>query len=125
MSLRFSKVFLRLLGSLAGIGLMPSAVLAQAETKGWYATIYAQQSRLGASGLAESGAAGAGSGLRAEFGSGTGFGGDIGWRCGNGWAAEVEWNYRSHSLDALRQGSTNRAREGDFASNIFLELIRK
>ena len=120
MSLRFSKVFLRLLGSLAGIGLMPSTVLAQAETKGWYATIYAQQSRLGASGLAESGAAGAGSGLRAEFGSGTGFGGDIGWRYGNGWAAEVEWNYRSHSLDALRQGSTNRAREGDFASNIFL-----
>lgn len=120
MSLRPSTVFSRLLGSLLCIGLVPGAALAQAEPKGWYATIYGQHSRLSASGLAESGASGAGSGLRAEFGSGKGFGGDIGWRYGNGWAAEVEWNYRSHSLDALRQGGTNRARDGDFASNILL-----
>jgi opacity protein-like surface antigen len=108
------------LGSLLCASLLPSAAQAQAEPKGFYATIYGQYSRIGSSNLTESGAQGAGSGLRAEFSAGSGWGGDFGWRYGNGWAAEIEWNYRSHSLDTLRAGNTTLARDGDFASNIFL-----
>lgn len=109
-----------LLGALLCATLLPAPALAQVEPKGYYATLYGQYSQIGSSSLAESGALGAGNGLRAEFDRGFGWGGDLGWRYGNGWAAEVEWNYRSHSLDALRQGGTNLARDGDFASNIFL-----
>lgn len=117
MFLRPSSLFL---GSLLCASLLPAAALAQAEPKGFYATVYGQHSRIGASSFAESGALGAGNGLRAEFGGGLGLGGDLGWRYGNGWAAEVEWNYRSHPLDTLRQGGAVLAREGDFASNILL-----
>jgi outer membrane autotransporter protein len=102
------------------MGLLPAAVLAQTEPRGFYVTGYAQVSRIGSSTFAESGALGAGSGLAAEFGSGRGLGGDIGYRYGNGWAAEVEWNYRSHKLSSLRQGGGTLARDGDFASNILL-----
>jgi len=116
----FQRSFSRLLGPLLCVSLIPAAALAQVESKGFYATIYGQHSRVGSSNFTESGALGAGLGLRAEFGSGVGFGGDFGWRYGNGWAAEVEWNYRSHSLDALRQGGANLARDGDFASNTLL-----
>ncbi|MCO4088054.1 MAG: porin family protein [Limnohabitans sp.] len=108
------------IGPLLCASLMPAAAMAQADSKGFYATIYAQQSRIGSSNFTESGTQGAGNGLRAEFGSGLGFGGDIGYRYGNGWASEIEWNYRRHSLDALRQGSSNLTRDGDFASNILL-----
>lgn len=108
------------IGPLLCASLMPAAAIAQADSKGFYATIYAQQSRIDASNFTESGAMGAGSGLRAEFGTGLGFGGDIGYRYGNGWASEIEWNYRSHALNALRQGSSKLTRDGDFASNILL-----
>jgi outer membrane autotransporter protein len=116
----FERVQSRFLVPVLWASLLPAAAHAQVEPKGFYATIYGQYSRIGASDLTESGALGAGSGLRAEFGRGAGFGGDFGFRYGNGWAAEVEWNYRSHSLDALRQAGTNLARDGDFASNILL-----
>jgi outer membrane autotransporter protein len=109
----------RFLGSLL-LSLVPAAALAQVEAKGFYITLYGQYSQIGSSTFTESGALGAGSDLRAEFGSGLGLGGDIGYRYGNGWAAEVEWNYRSHSLDSLRQGGVTLARNGDFASNILL-----
>lgn len=92
--------------------LAPAAAMAQAEPKGFYATIYGQYSQIGSSDFTESGAQGAGSGLRAEFGGGIGFGGDIGYRYGNGWAAEVEWNYRRHSMDALQRNGSNLARVG-------------
>jgi opacity protein-like surface antigen len=82
--------------------------------------LYGQYSKIGSSTVNETGARGAGNGLRAGFDSGSGWGGDIGWRYGNGWAAELEWNYRSHSLNALRLGSANLARDGDFASNILM-----
>lgn len=108
------------LGALLCASLLPAAALAQAEPKGFYATLYGQYSKIGSSSFSESGALGAGNGLRAEFGGGTGWGGDLGYRYGNGWAAELEWNYRSHSLDTLRQSGPNLARDGDFASNIFL-----
>lgn len=111
----------RVLGSALCLSLVPTAALAQSEPKGFYVTIYGQQSNIGSSSSwTESGAQGAGTGLRAEFGSGLGFGGDFGYRYGNGWAAEVEWNYRRHSLDTLSQGGTNVARDGDFASNTLL-----
>jgi opacity protein-like surface antigen len=109
-----------LLGPLLCLGLMPATALAQAESKGFYASIYGQYSQIGSSTFSELGPSGFGSGLRAEFGGGMGLGGDIGYRYGNGWAAEIEWNYRSHSLDELRQGGAIRARDGDFASNIVL-----
>jgi outer membrane autotransporter protein len=116
----FQRSFSRLLGPLLCASLMPAAALAQVEPKGFYVTLYGQYSRIGSSTFNESGALGAGNGLRAEFGSGAGFGGDFGWRYGNGWAAEVEWNYRSHSLDAVRLGGANLARDGDFASNTLM-----
>jgi len=102
------------------VSLLPAVALAQTEPKGFYVTGYAQYSRIGSSTFTESGAFGAGSGLNAEFSGGRGLGGDIGYRYGNGWAAEVEWNYRSHKLSSLRQGGATVAREGDFASNILL-----
>lgn len=116
----FQRYLNYVIGPLLCASLMPATAMAQADSKGFYATIYAQQSRIGSSNFTESGALGAGNGLRAEFGTGLGFGGDIGYRYGNGWASEIEWNYRRHSLDALRQGSRNLTRDGDFASNILL-----
>lgn len=117
MSLRSSSLFL---GTLWCASLLPASAIAQADPKGFYGTLYGQHSRIGASTAAESGTQGAGTGLRAEFGGGVGFGGDFGWRYGNGWAAEVEWNYRRHSLDALKKGAATVARDGDFASNTLL-----
>jgi hypothetical protein len=116
----FHRAFSRFFIPLLCAGMAPAAALAQTDSKGFYITVYGQHSRIGSSNMAESGTLGAGVGLRAEFASGTGFGGDIGYRYGNGWAAEVEWNYRRHSLDSLRRGSANLSRDGDFASNILL-----
>ncbi len=101
-------------------GLSPATALAELEPKGFYVTLYGQYSQIGSSNFTESGALGAGSGLRADFGGGSGLGGDIGWRYGNGWAAEVEWSYRSHSIDPLKQGGSYISRDGDFASNTLL-----
>jgi hypothetical protein len=91
---------------------------AQTETPGFYASVYAQTSRLGSTTFDEIGNAGLGSGLRADFDGGVGFGGDIGYRYGNGWAAEFEWNWRRHDLKSLQGGGTA-VTDGDFASNIF------
>ena len=91
--------------------------LAATEPRGYYATIYAQASRLGSTSFDESSGV-LGAGLTAKFDAGLGFGGDIGFRYGNGWAAEVEWNYRRHDLKSL-SGSTTTVNDGDFASNIF------
>jgi outer membrane autotransporter protein len=102
------------------ISLLPAAAIAQTEPKGFYVTAYGQYSRVGSSTFTESGGSGAGAGLSAEFGRGLGLGGDIGYRYGNGWAAEVEWNYRSHGLKSLRQGGNGLASDGDFASNTLL-----
>ena len=93
--------------------------LADVEPRGFYATLYAQASRLGSTGFNEVGSAGFGSGLKAEFDGGFGLGGDFGFRYGNGWAAEIEWNYRRHDLKSLRRGTTTLVTDGDFASNIF------
>jgi outer membrane autotransporter protein len=109
----------RFVGTLL-MSLLPAAAIAQMEPKGFYVTGYAQYSRIGSSTFTESGALGAGSGLNAEFKGGGGLGGDIGYRYGNGWAAEVEWNYRRHSLSSLRQGGATLAQDGDFASSIIL-----
>lgn len=116
----FQRSLSRLLGPLLCVSLLPASALAQAEPKGFYATIYGQGSQITSSNLTESGARGAGTGLRAEFGNGYGFGGDFGYRYGNGWAAEVEWNYRSHALDTLKKGSVTIASDGDYASNTLL-----
>ena len=92
--------------------------LAATEPRGYYATIYAQASRLSSTSFDESGTGELGAGLTAKFDMGFGFGGDIGFRYGNGWAAEVEWNYRRHDLKSLSV-STTTVNDGDFASNIF------
>jgi opacity protein-like surface antigen len=101
--------------------------LAATEPRGYYATIYAQASRLGSTSFDEIGNAGFGNGLKAEFDAGFGFGGDIGFRYGNGWAAEVEWNYRRHDLNSLRNsGGATIVNDGDFASNIlFINGLRR
>jgi opacity protein-like surface antigen len=106
-------------GLLFSVCLVPSLGFCHNESKGFYGTIYSQQSRIGSSQFTESGSLGKGSGLRADFQRGIGLGGDVGYRYGNGWASEFEWNYRTHGLNALRQGSTALAQDGDFASNIF------
>ncbi len=94
-------------------------VVAQDDERGFYATAYAQASRLASTDFDEIGNAGLGRGLEAEFDLGLGLGGDIGYRYGNGWAAEIEWNWRRHELQSLRGGAGARIDDGDFASNIF------
>ncbi len=89
--------------------------IAATEPRGFYASIYAQASRLSSTSFDESSGV-LGPGLRANFDTGFGFGGDIGFRYGNGWATEVEWNYRRHNLKSLSGAVVN---DGDFASNIF------
>ena len=117
------------LGSAILLGLIaatPATSLAQTEPSGFYATLYGQLSRLGSTGFNETGNAGFGSGLTAEFGTGFGFGGDVGYRYGNGWATEIEWNWRRHDVTSLRRGSTTIAADGDFASNIlFVNGLRR
>ncbi len=113
-----------LLGCIAATAL-PS--VAATEPRGYYATIYTQASQLGSTSFdaIDSGVTGFGSGLTAKFDTGFGFGGDIGFRYGNGWAAEVEWNYRRHDLKSL-SGSTPAVNDGDFASNIiFINGLRR
>lgn len=98
-------------------------LLAATEPRGYYATIYAQASRLGSTTIDQTGTSGLGSGLTADFDMGFGFGGDIGFRYGNGWAAEVEWNYRRHDVKSL---TGNPGIDGDFASNIiFINGLRR
>lgn len=102
--------------ALAGAVLWPLGASAQASDRGWYATLYGSYSRLGSTDLAESSL---GSGLKASFDGGFGFGGAWGWRYGNGWAAELEWDYRRHNIGSLRDASgTTLGRDGDYASNI-------
>jgi opacity protein-like surface antigen len=93
--------------------------MAQTEPRGFYATAYVQASKLGSTTFDEIGDAGFGSGLKANFGTGLGLGGDIGYRYGNGWATELEWNWRRHDLKSLSRGGAKIAADGDFASNIF------
>lgn len=110
-----------LLGCIAATTL---PTLAATEPRGYYATIYAQASRLGATSFDNTGG-GLGAGLTAKFDTGFGFGGDIGFRYGNGWAAEVEWNYRRHDLKSL-SGSNPTVNDGDFASSIlFINGLRR
>ena len=98
---------------------MTGSSWAQTEPRGFYATVYAQSSKLGSTTFDEVGGAGFGSGLTARFGTGLGLGGDIGFRYGNGWASELEWNWRRHDLESLNRGGSLIASNGDFASNIF------
>lgn len=79
--------------TLGGLLASATAVQAQSEPKGFYASIYTQASRLGSTTFDEFGSAGFGSGLEARFKTGMGLGGDIGYRYGNGWATEFEWNW--------------------------------
>jgi opacity protein-like surface antigen len=121
--------FLRYLRPAALLGCLAfttSPLLAQTEPRGYYATIYGQASQLRSTTFNEIGNAGFGSGLKADFGSGFGLGGDIGFRYGNGWAAEVEWNFRSHDLKSLKKGSATLLNDGDLASNIlFVNGLRR
>ncbi len=112
-----------LLGTLAATA---TPLLAQTETRGFYATVYAQASRLGATSFDEIGNAGFGTGVRAGFSGGLGLGGDIGYRYGNCWAAELEWNWRRHDLKRLQRGAATLVTDGDFASNIlFVNGLRR
>lgn len=117
---------LRALSLSAGLAALAAPAAAQGEPPGFYGTLYVQFSRLGSTSFDETGGGGLGPGLKASFGSGVGFGGDLGYRYGNGWAAEVEWNYRRHDLDALRSGGATVATEGDYASNtLFVNGLRR
>jgi hypothetical protein len=121
--------FLRSFSALAASSLMfgmAGTSWAQTEPRGFYATVYAQTSKLGSTTFNEIGNAGLGSGLKASFGTGLGLGGDIGFRYGNGWASELEWNWRRHDLKSLNRGATTLASSGDFASNIiFVNGLRR
>lgn len=121
--------FLRSFSALAASSLMfgmAGTSWAQTEPRGFYATVYAQTSNLGSTTFNEIGNAGLGSGLKASFGTGLGLGGDIGFRYGNGWASELEWNWRRHDLQSLNRGATTLASSGDFASNIiFVNGLRR
>lgn len=105
---------------------MAGTAWGQTEPRGFYATVYAQASQLGSTTFDEIGNAGFGLGLRASFGTGLGLGGDIGYRYGNGWASELEWNWRRHGLKSLQRGASTLATSGDFASNIiFVNGLRR
>lgn len=109
-----------------GLALTALPLMAQVEPRGFYATVYAQSSRLGSTVFDENGNANLGPGVKADFKSGTGFGGDIGFRYGNGWAAEFEWNYRRHELRNLHKTGTTGVTDGDYASNIiFINGLRR
>jgi opacity protein-like surface antigen len=90
------------------------------EKRGFYTNLYLGPSGLLSTDLTESRTQGGTASGSASFDPGFGFGGAVGYRYGNGWAAEVEWNYRRHPLNALRQGGTNLSSDGDFASNVLL-----
>jgi hypothetical protein len=98
---------------------MTGTTSAQAEPRGFYTTVYAQASTLGSTTFNEVGNAGLGTGLKASFGAGLGLGGDIGFRYGNGWASELEWNWRRHDLKSVYRSGSKLASSGDFASNTF------
>jgi opacity protein-like surface antigen len=105
---------------------MASTCWAQTEPRGYYATVYAQASNLGSTTFDEVGSPGFGPGLTARFGTGLGLGGDIGFRYGNGWASELEWNWRRHDLKSLKGGGSTIASSGDFASNtLFINGLRR
>lgn len=111
-----------------GMAALASSAQAQTDDSGFYATVYAQASRLGSTTFDEIGTARFGTGLKADFDTGLGLGGDFGYLYGNGWAAEVEWNWRRHDLSSLRRSGTAVAgvTEGDFASNIiFVNGLRR
>jgi outer membrane protein W len=91
----------------------PTVHASSQDPAGWYGNLFAGPSNLGSTSLTETRNPGGSLGDRAEFGSGFGFGGALGYRYGNGWAAEVAWDYRRHSLKKL--GGTTV--DGDFASN--------
>lgn len=106
---------LPILALVAG-SLVPWSASAQTRDSGWYGTLYASTSRLGSTDLT---ASSIGSGLKAGFDGGFGFGGALGWRYGNGWATEVEWDYRRHNVGSLRDASgASIGSDGDYASNI-------
>jgi opacity protein-like surface antigen len=108
------------------LSVMAASSIAQTEPHGFYATAYAQASKLGSTSFDEIGNAGFGSGLKSNFGTGIGLGGDIGYRYGNGWASELEWNWRRHDLKVLSRAGTTLASNGDFASNIiFVNGLRR
>ncbi len=116
-----------LCGALAGIFTASAmSASAQEEAAGFYVTGYAQVSRLSSTSFDETGTAGFGRGLKADFDLGLGLGGDFGYRYGNGWAAEFEWNWRRHELDSLNSGRGPVVDEGDFASNVlFVNGLRR
>jgi opacity protein-like surface antigen len=101
-------------------------VQSDAEPQGFYVTAYAQASRLSSTTFDEIGDANLGVGLTAEFDTGFGLGGDFGFLYGNGWAAELEWNWRRHELKSLEGAGSAAVSEGDFASNIlFVNGLRR
>ncbi len=123
--MKFFRSFSPLAVSILMIG-MAGTSLAQTEPRGFYATVYAQASNLGSTTFDEVGSASFGSGLTARFGTGLGLGGDIGFRYGNGWASELEWNWRRHDLKSLNRSGSAIATNGDFASNIiFVNGLRR
>ena len=123
--MKFVRSFSPWAASIVMVG-MAGTSLAQTEPRGFYATVYAQASKLGSTTFNEVGSAGFGSGLTARFGTGLGLGGDIGFRYGNGWASELEWNWRRHDLKSLNRGGSTIASSGDFASNIiFVNGLRR
>ena len=123
--MKFFRSFSALAASSLMFG-MAGPSWAQTEPRGFYATVYAQTSKLGSTTFNEIGNAGLGSGLKASFGTGLGLGGDIGFRYGNGWASELEWNWRRHDLKSLNRSGTTLASSGDFASNIiFVNGLRR
>lgn len=121
----FLRSFPSFLASFLTIGMVGTSS-AQTEPRGFYGTLYLQASQLGSTSFNEVGNAGLGAGLNASFGAGRGLGGDIGFRYGNGWASELEFNYRRHDLQSVQRGGSTLASSGDFASaTLFVNGIRR
>ncbi len=110
----YHKSCLKMLMVSAVATVTSTAVFAK-EPAGSYINLYVGPSNLSSTNLSESRPAPGGlvSG-KATFSSGLGLGGAYGYRYGNGWAAEIQWDYRRHDLKNIGGSQI----DGDFASNI-------
>jgi len=107
-----SKIRLNALAFAAITAFTTTATLSK-EEPGSYLNLYTGTSNLSSTNLTESRPAASTLNGKAKFGSGVGLGGSYGYRYGNGWAAEIQWDYRRHDLKNVA-GTTL---DGDFASN--------
>ena len=105
---------LPLIASVVGAALVLPATALAHDRAGLYISAYGGTSSLASTTATESRPAAPTLSGKISLGSGMGMGGAIGHRYGNGWAAELAWDYRSHTLQRIGGSPVT----GDFASTV-------